>query len=308
MLHVMFLAGYSVASPQRVWPQFSFVGMKKFISFGGYFTAERMVWYVSTKADIFIGGKFVPSTALGIYSVAMSLASLPLEKLSPILTQVAFPAFAKIQNDPSRVGEYFLKAVRLFANVIFPVCGGIIVTAPEGVRLVLGEKWIGVVVPLQLLALIVPLRCIGVLYSPALTGLGMPRVAFINVVTNASIMAVAFLAGAWAAGLLGLCYAWVVGYLIVFIVISGPSLRCLGLSSSKLYAALFYPSIATVVMMSVVFGIAQLLNGQPDVLVLGVKVVLGMALYLGLTVTFQEELIDELRRLVKREQPVVQSA
>jgi len=307
-LHLMFMVGYSVASPQRIWPQFSLVGMNRFISFGGYLTAERMVWYFSTKADIFIGGKFVPSTALGIYSVAMSLASLPLEKLSPILTQVAFPAFAKIQNDPTRVGEYFLKAVRLFANVVFPVCGGIIITAPEGIRLVLGEKWIGVVVPLQLLALIVPLRCIGVLYSPALTGLGMPRVAFTNVVMNAAIMAVAFVVGAWSAGLLGLCYAWVVGYLIVFVVISGPSLRCLGLSNGKLYSELVYPCIATVVMMATVLGVAQLLGGQPAPLVLGVKVFLGMTLYLGLTVAFQGELIDELRRLVKREQPIAQSA
>lgn len=306
-LHAMFMIGYGVASPQRIWPQFSFVGMNRFISFGGYFTAERIVWYFSTKADIFIGGKFLSSNALGIYSVAMSLASLPLEKLSPILTQVAFPAFAKIQHDPSKAGEYFLKAVRLFANVVFPVCGGIIIAAPEGVRLVLGDKWIGVIVPLQLLAFIVPLRCMGVLYSPALTGLGMPRVAFMNVVVNASIMAVAFLVGAWFAGPLGLCYAWAIGYLIVFVVISGHSLRCLGLSNRKLYAELFYPCTATVVMMVVVFGVDRFLSGQPDVLVLGVNVFLGMALYLGLTVAFQGALIDELRGLAKREQPVVQS-
>jgi teichuronic acid exporter len=307
-LHAMFMVGYSVVSPQRVWPQFSLMGMNRFISFGGYVTAERMVWYFSTKADIVIGGKFLSSNALGIYSVAMSLASLPLEKLSPILTQVAFPAFAKIQNDPLKVGEYFLKAVRLFANVVFPVCGGIIVAAPEGIRLVLGDKWIGLVVPLQLLTLIVPLRCMGVLYSPALTGLGMPRVAFINVVINASIMTVAFIVGAWFAGLSGLCYAWGVGYLIVFVVISVPSLRCLGLSSRKLYAELLYPCAATVVMMVAVFGVAHLLGGQPDVLVLGVKVFLGMVLYLGLTVAFQGKLIDELRKLAKREQPIAQNA
>lgn len=306
-LHAMFMVGYSVVSPQRIWPQFSLVGMSRFISFGGYLTAERMVWYFSAKADIFIGGKFLLSNALGIYSVAMSLASLPLEKLSPILTQVAFPAFAKIQNDHQKVGEYFLKAVRLFANVVFPVCGGIIIAAPEGVRLVLGDKWIGVIVPLQLLTLIVPLRCIGVLYSPALTGLGMPRVAFMNVVVNASIIGMAFVVGAWSAGLLGLCYAWVVGYLLVFVVISGPSLRCLGLSNRKLYAALFFPCTATIIMMVTVFGVAHLLSGQPDVLVLGVKVSLGMVLYLVLTISFQGALIDELRGLVKREHPVAQS-
>lgn len=305
VLHLMFMVGYSVASSQRIWPQFSLVGMNRFISFGGYFTAERMVWYFSTKADIFIGGKFMPSNALGFYSVAMSLASLPLEKLTPILSQVAFPAFAKIQNDAQKVGAYFMKAVRLFANVVFPVCGGIIVAAPEGIRLILGDKWIELVVPLQLLALIVPLRCIGVLYSPALNGLGLPRVAFLNVAWSASIMGVAFLVGAWSVGLLGLCYAWVVGYLIVFVVISGPSLKCLGLSNSKLYAALFYPSIATVVMMSVVFGVARLLNGQPDVLVLGVKVFLGVAVYLALTVMFQGALIDEVRSLARREEPVI---
>ena len=69
--------------------------MAQTITFGGYVTISRIFWGFYTQADTFIIGKLLGKELLGFYSVGMNLASLPMEKVSGIINQVAFPAFSQ---------------------------------------------------------------------------------------------------------------------------------------------------------------------------------------------------------------------
>ncbi|WP_336511698.1 oligosaccharide flippase family protein [Candidatus Accumulibacter phosphatis] len=113
-----------------------------------------------SQADMFVAGKLLGKEALGFYSVAMHLASLPVQKVSGILNQVAFPAFSKIQNDSATVKLHVLKSVRILSFLSFPVLWGISSIAPEIVQLLLGPKWEPAILPLQILPMIMPLRMI----------------------------------------------------------------------------------------------------------------------------------------------------
>ena len=72
---------------------------------------------------------------------------LPVQKVSEVLGNVAFPAFSKVQDDIRRLRAGFLRGVRTIAVVCFPVTIGIVVTAPVLVPVVFGQKWLPSVSP-----------------------------------------------------------------------------------------------------------------------------------------------------------------
>src|SRR5262249_33733739 len=82
----MLLAGGTV-----VRPQFTLRGMSQFMKFGGAWSASRFAWQLTYQADVLIAGRLLTQDAVGLYSVAVQLANLPLQKAMSVLNQVAFP-------------------------------------------------------------------------------------------------------------------------------------------------------------------------------------------------------------------------
>ena len=97
--------GLVVLRPWWRWPSFAFGGMRALLAFGGRMTAVQFLWYVFNQADVLIVGKWLGKELLGIYSVSMHVASMPNQRLSALINQLAFPTFARIQHDLSKVSE-----------------------------------------------------------------------------------------------------------------------------------------------------------------------------------------------------------
>jgi hypothetical protein len=98
------------------------------------------LWFWYSQADVIIAGRLLGKDLLGVYSVAMHLANLPAAKLSALVNQVAFPAFASIQHDRERYAAHFLLAMRLLSFLVFPVLWGMSSVAPELVRVLAGQQ------------------------------------------------------------------------------------------------------------------------------------------------------------------------
>jgi len=250
--HMCWTIGYNLAFRKVMLPRFAIRGYTHFISFGGYVTGSRVLWYFYSMSDIFIGGKFLTNNLLGIYSVALQLALIPIEKLSPIFTQVAFPAYSMIQTQVKQVQSHFLKSVRMIGMLMFPLYGGLFIVAPHLVGLFLGTKWSEVIIPLRLLCLIMPFRAINNLFSPVLNGLGRPDVGFTNVGIAAVVMPVGFFIGVrW--GILGICSAWLIGYAPVFLIMSSRALKVIGLPFKDFWSSIMIPLVCAILMIGSVF-------------------------------------------------------
>ncbi|PKI15777.1 lipopolysaccharide biosynthesis protein [Colwellia sp. 12G3] len=128
-------------------------------NFGAYTFASRAIWAFYNKLDVLIIGRVFGSQLLGIYTVSLQLASMPLDKISGTINQVAFSAFS--QNSVNNENEqHFLFSLRLLSVTLFPVFIGIAVIAPSLVPLLIGDKWLESVIIIQILSLIMPLKLI----------------------------------------------------------------------------------------------------------------------------------------------------
>ncbi len=296
-MHAVWAIIYNVVRKGILLPRFSFKGCTQFLAFGGVVTGSRILWYIYSQADIFIGGKYLSNMLLGIYSVALQLVTVPIEKVMPIINQVAFPAYSIIQGDLVQVRSNFQKSVRMMSFVMFPLFGGLFIIAPQLVNVFLGSKWGETILPFTLLCLIMPFRALTALFAPMLVGLGRPKVNFVNVAIASLIMPACFFIGVrWE--ILGICIAWIVGYSIVFVIMSRRTLSVLGLPFSTYISSFGIPLVCSSLMAA---GIALFKHFAGAYLspILGLLSYsfLAFLLYLLLILLLKRELITETLHL-----------
>ncbi|HEY9110702.1 MAG TPA: lipopolysaccharide biosynthesis protein [Rhodanobacteraceae bacterium] len=247
-------AGLVMAARYWCWPRFSRKGMGDMLRFGGFVTASKLCWYVYSHADVFIIGKVLGSKLLGFYSIAMQLASLPMQKVAELLGQVGYAAYASIQHDMDVLRSNFLKAVRVLGVVSFPVFWGIVSIAPELVSVVLGEKWQRAVVPIELLGLIMPLRMIGQAEASVLAAIGKPHLSTLYQFVALLLMPPAFFLGAYFGGLDGAALAWVAVYPILMLIRLRIGLPSLGVTFRQYFSAIAMPAAAGALMLLAVIA------------------------------------------------------
>lgn len=113
---------------------------------------------VAYNVDNFVIGKFLGAEALGFYSRAFQVLTMPTKLFGMALSKVLFPAMAAVQHDKERLSRAFLHSIGVTAMVSLPATAFLIAAAPELVWLILGDQWGAVVVPFQLLALAILAR------------------------------------------------------------------------------------------------------------------------------------------------------
>ena len=243
-------------------PNFGFKGIKEIIPFSGYMTIYRILWFIFNQADIFFVGKLLGKRLLGFYSVAMNLATLPMEKISVVFNQVALSAFARIQTDRVKVASHFLKAIRVVSFMSFPSTWGISCIAPELVAVLLGDKWQMVALPLQLLTVVVPLRMIANLMDPAVIGIGRPDISLFNVLLASVLVPLGVIIGVhW--GIVGVCIAWVIAFPLVFLGNLWRVSKVLGVRPSDVLSAMAGPALAGAVMAACVMAVKVIFGTNP---------------------------------------------
>lgn len=127
--------------------------IRHFLAFGGYMVANNLVNTFNAQADIFIGGRLLTASALGIYSLPRDLSLRVGSAINPIVTRVGLPVMAKAQHDKVFLKNVYLKTLRMTASVNFPIYMALAVFAPEVVTLIFGEKWNDAAPLLRILAL-----------------------------------------------------------------------------------------------------------------------------------------------------------
>lgn len=288
----------NVLSPFLHMPMLAFKGLGKLFKFGGYVAASRVLLYLYLQADMILGGRLLGKEQIGYYSVGMHLASLPMQRVSAILNEVAFPAFASMQDDLERVAYHVLQAIRLTSLCSFPVFWGIGAVAPEIVDVLLGAKWAPSILPLQLMAIVMPLRMIAQLMPPTLQGVGNAKLTARNQLLTCGTMIAAFAIGVQY-GIVGLSVAWLAAFPITFLVNLTTWLPALGIQASRVFAAIARPAAASAGMFALV-GLARALGVGHGATALLTLVAIGAVGFVGLSLIVNRDELREAFSMVRR--------
>lgn len=286
--------GLNVLVPYLRSPRFSLQGLRPLLRFGGHTTLSQLLWVAYVQVDVLIGARLLGKEALGFYSVALHLASLPIQRLSGIVNQIAFPAFARLQDDLARVGAHVLAATRVLSFVAFPVLWGISSIAPEIADVILGPKWQSAALPLQVLGLIMPLRVVAYFVPNAIQGIGRTDILLVNSLWGLAVAPPLLFLGAYHWGLPGLSLAWLVASPLLFLQAMARTLPAIGLRIAELGRAMAPAAGAGLVMYGAVAGARQILPVERGGFIqLAMLIIIGALAYTSASLLVNRRGIDE---------------
>jgi O-antigen/teichoic acid export membrane protein len=280
-----------------VWPSFRFADIRRHVRFGGAIAIGRLAWQLVNQSDVLIAGRFLTQEAVGLYSVSLHVATLPMQKLMGIVNQVAFPTVARLQADPDRLRELLLFALGLLHLVAVPLTWGISAVAPEFVALVFGTKWADAVYPLQILSLIIPFKMVSAIITTATVGVGAAILDLRNTLINAVVLPLAFFASVhW--GVDGLASGWVVALVIVLALTLPRMCKVLGLEIREVARTGFAPLLAGAAMYGAIIGARALLAEIEIAYRLPVLILVGIVVYLACITLLKRRIWKDLGRVV----------
>ena len=140
-------------SPHSWRPSFAGSESIKFLKFGTGTSLARLASFAAANGDYFVVGRWLGTTALGLYSRAFQLMSLPMYQFSSVINYVLFPAYAKIQNETDRLKRAYLGSVSLSVLVVLPALTSLGIAAPDLIVGCFGPQWIDATLPLQILCI-----------------------------------------------------------------------------------------------------------------------------------------------------------
>jgi O-antigen/teichoic acid export membrane protein len=116
-------------------------GIRSMMHFGGTLTLNGIVAYIGFNADKVMIGRFLGVDALGVYGRGFQLVNMPIDNLNSAVGEVAFSALSRVQNDPARLRNYFLKGFSFVLGLTLPITIACALFADDVVLVLLGQKW-----------------------------------------------------------------------------------------------------------------------------------------------------------------------
>jgi O-antigen/teichoic acid export membrane protein len=159
-------------------PRIAFDGKKamELFRFGKHLLGSSIIILLITQGDDAVVGKLLGVTALGFYVMAYKFSNMPATGITHVFAQVAFPTYAKLQDDLEGLRNAYLKALKYIACISIPASGGLIVLAPEVVKCFLGERWMEIVPAMRILCIFGIIRALGGTTGPLFQGVGRPDI------------------------------------------------------------------------------------------------------------------------------------
>jgi teichuronic acid exporter len=182
--------------------------------FGGRVLVSSFAWSTYNTLDTVTAGRVLGQSALGIYGMAWNLANTPLEKIVSLVTTLIPAYLSRVQTDMAALRHYLRSLSEVIALATFPATIGMAMVAPQAIPLIMGQKWISMIGPLQVLSVYAAFRSLVALLPKVLTAVGNAKFVMRVEVAGLIIMPIAFWIGShW--GITGIAYGWVFAYPIV---------------------------------------------------------------------------------------------
>lgn len=259
---------------------------------------SRLSWYLYSSADFVVAGRLLGQAALGAYTLAWQLASVPVEKVTSLVVQVMPAILATVQTDLAALRRYLLRLTEGISLLAFPAAVGLALVADHFVLAVLTEKYAAAIVPLRILALYASVRTIAPMFAPVLIAMGQTRIVFWNNMMALVLLPVAFVVGSrWGTG--GVAAAWAVAHPIVVGQIGWRVFRAIDLRARDYFAAIAPAVVSCAVMAAAVVGLRWILpQDLPVALRLALEVAAGAVAYGAVLLGRYRERLAAFRRFI----------
>ena len=194
---------------------FKFSKLRDLIGYGKWIYGQQILDYLLGFLDNILVGRMLGQTELGLYSRARDLPSTVSYPLLNIINKISFSAYAKLQNEINKIQEGFLKSLDLILLVTIPFSLLLLVEGGSIVMLILGPKWIAIILPLKILAIASIFSSLVAIQRPIFNAIGRPEINVHANMAQIAVFSILVYLGIHYRGLPGGAFATTLGWMIM---------------------------------------------------------------------------------------------
>jgi PST family polysaccharide transporter len=251
---VDFVLSYSM-HPYR--PKLNFQAARELLGFSKWLLANNVLYFLNHRSFDFIIGRQAGAGALGTYTVAYEIASLPTTELVHPIMRAVFPGYAKLGGDREELARAYLSVFALLSAVVVPAAAGLACIAGPVVAIILGPKWLDAVSLIEVLALAGGVRALQANTGSVYLALGKPHLLTAVQTLYIIIAAPLFVALLLGGSLSQAVWALVVAGVVTAVVNFSMMVRLLGVRVVEIVGYLIRPGLASALMAGVLTWILQ---------------------------------------------------
>ena len=258
----------------------------------------RLIAYLNVSWPVIMVSSYFGKTPTGHFQMANTLAGLPMTKIGEIFTKIAFPAFSKIQNDIERTKQVFLAMHCYLFMVVAPMFTGIALTASEFIPILIGEKWLEIVLPLQVICVANIFAGSAMIIPRVFEGLGDANSSFKYqlLITIMSPIAL-FLGSPW--GVVGMLIGWAFVMPISYIYLLNVLFKKINLSLREFINSIYATCLSLLIMILAINSIEVITTSSDPGWLLFYKVAIGIASYSLAYFLFGKKELKQLLSLLR---------
>ncbi len=128
--------------------------------FGTGMTLTRIFNYIGNEIDKLLIGKLLNMDYLGLYERGVKVITLPGFYIGRIVDRILFPSISRIQNVNNTTRSFFLRTSSLISFIMIYIAIVFFSYSKELILILLGEKWLELVILFKIFSLIIPVRFI----------------------------------------------------------------------------------------------------------------------------------------------------
>jgi len=210
--------------------------------------------------DLFVS-KVLGLTALGLYQLAYRVSNIAATEISHTIGAVIFPAYCKLGDDTERLASAYMRTLKLLLFATIPMSCGIILFIRGFTETILGEKWMGIVVPAQILAIWGFRRSYSITVSNLFVSLGRPRVPAFFLWGKLILLAAIIYPFSSEWGITGTAAALIAASVPVDVVATAKLARTLGISWKEFLRPWITPVLSSILAIAAVLVLQEV--GMP---------------------------------------------
>ncbi|HWA53200.1 MAG TPA: oligosaccharide flippase family protein [Solirubrobacterales bacterium] len=291
------------ASPPPL-PRWHRGALGEIMGFGLPASAAGLTSVAITNATLAVAAIRLAPSLVGLFWRAFQLGVIYQEKISGIMIRLAFPVYSRT-TDLDELRRFHERATRIHAAVLLPLLSLLIVTAPDLVPWLFGQRWAPAVEPVQILCVAGMIAAILTGYPQIMLAAGKPRVLLLF---NVCLLTL-YLIASWIAaphGIIALSWAVVGVHVCLLVAVYTVLFRgVLGIPVRRMITDLFPALASSALMLGVVNPVAELLRnaGAPMLVLLGAVGAVGAWAYLAALYSLFPAVWDDLAQLTRRVLP-----
>lgn len=177
--------------------------------------AHDVIYFFGRDTDKFLIGKYLGPATLGLYYRAFLLMLLPVNQINIVITRVMFPVMSALQDNIPEMKRVYLRATHMISFVSFPALALLFIIAEPLIILLLGSKWLGVVLYLRLFCIYGMLESVGTTIYWIYKSLGRTDIMLRWGIISTLLIVAAVIGGLWWNGATGIAISYVSVQLVI---------------------------------------------------------------------------------------------